>query len=245
MLARGAALDAKDKNSNRLLIALEPNDLAALEPELEDVKLSLAATIYEDGGPLEYVYFPRDCVISLVAILREGTSPEMTTFGREGAVGTISLLGAKEAFGRYTVQVAGTALRVPVKRFRALTMERPNMRDLFFRYLQALIAQTLQTVACNAAHPVEARCCRWILMTHDRVGRDEIPLTHEFLSVMLAVQRPTVSVVTRTLQTAGLITQRRGVITVVDRAGLEDAACECYGVIRRLFTRSLPKTYLG
>jgi CRP-like cAMP-binding protein len=137
------------------------------------------------------------------------------------------------------------AFRMPVARLRAIAIERPRMMDVFFRYMQALLAQTLQTVACNAAHPVEARCCRWILMTHDRVGRDELPLTHEFLAAMLAVQRPTVSVITRTLQTAGLIAQRRKVITVVDRAGLEEATCECYSTIRHRVTHILPKTYSG
>jgi CRP-like cAMP-binding protein len=236
-------LDAGRKTSNRLLAALEPDDFEVLRPELEPVRLSLAAVLYEDGDSLDYAYFPEDCVISLVAMLAEGTSPEMTTFGREGGVATITLLGPTEAFGRYTVQVPGTALRMSVTRLRALSAERPTIRDVLFRYLQALLAQTLQTVACNAAHPVEARCCRWILMTHDRVGRAELPLTHEFLAAMLAVQRPTVSVVTRTLQTAGLITQRRRMITVADRAGLEEAACECYGAIRRRFTYYLPKTY--
>lgn len=236
-------MDAGRKTSNRLLAALESDDLAVLRPEFEEVRLPVAAVLYEDGDSLDYAYFPQDCVISLVAMLEEGTSPEMTTFGREGAVGTITLLGPTEAFGRYTVQVPGTALRISCARLRALSAERPKIRDVLFRYLQALLAQTLQTVACNAAHPVEARCCRWILMTHDRVGRAELPLTHEFLAAMLNVQRPTVSVVTRTLQTAGLITQRRRMITVVDRSGLEDAACECYGAIRRRFSQLLPKTY--
>jgi CRP-like cAMP-binding protein len=172
---------------------LEPDELEVLGPELEQLRLPLAAVLYEDGD--------------------------------------------------YTVQVPGTALRMPVNRLRVLSAERPQIRDVLFRYLQALLAQTLQSVACNAAHPVEARCCRWILMTHDRVGRSELPLTHEFLAAMLGVQRPIVSVVARTLQTAGLITRRRRLITIVDRAGLEEAACECYGAIRRRFTYYLPKTY--
>ena len=236
-------MDVSRKTSNRLLAALKPDDFDVLGPELEQLRLPLAAVLYEDGDSLDHAYFPEDCVISLVAMLEEGASPEMTTFGREGAVGTITLLGPTDAFGRYTVQVPGTALRMSVTRLRALSAERPQIRDVLFRYLQALLAQTLQSVACNAAHPVEARCCRWILMTHDRVGRSDLPLTHEFLAAMLGVQRPTVSVVTRTLQTAGLITQRRRLITVVDRAGLEEAACECYGVIRRRFNHYLPKTY--
>jgi CRP-like cAMP-binding protein len=144
-------LDAGRKTLNRLLAALELDDFIALRPELEPIRLALAAVLYEPGDSLEYVYFPEDCVISLVAMLEEGTSPEMTTFGREGGVGTITLLGPTEAFGQYTVQVPGTALRVSVTRLRAICAERPTIRDVLFRYLQALLAQTLQTVACNAA----------------------------------------------------------------------------------------------
>jgi CRP-like cAMP-binding protein len=119
----------------------------------------------------------------------------------------------------------------------------PAIRQLFLQFAEALFAQILQTVACNAVHPVEARCCRWLLSPHDRVEQDTLPLTHEVLAEMLGVQRSTVSIVTRTLQTAGLVTQGRGVITVADRAGLEEAACECYGRIRETFERLLPGTY--
>ena len=109
--------------------------------------------------------------------------------------------------------------------------------------MEALLAQTFYTVACNAVHSVDSRCCRWILSALDRVDQDTLPLTHEFLAEMLGVQRSSISIVTRSLQNAGLITQSRGVITVTDRAGLEEAACECYGIIRGNFERLLPKTY--
>ena len=120
---------------------------------------------------------------------------------------------------------------------------RSNIRKLITNYSQALLAHSFQTVSCNAVHPVEARCCRWILAMQDRADQDSISLTHEFLSEMLGVQRSSVSVVTRTLQTAGLIQQSRGSITVTDRAGLEETACECYGRIRRIYQRLLPATY--
>jgi CRP-like cAMP-binding protein len=112
------------------------------------------------------------------------------------------------------------------------------------RFTEAFLAQTFQTVACNAMHTVDARCSRWILMTRDRMNSDTLPLTHEFLAEMLGVQRSTVSLVTRTFQTAGLITQGRGVIIITDRAGLEEVACECYGTIRRSFERLLPRTFI-
>jgi CRP-like cAMP-binding protein len=119
----------------------------------------------------------------------------------------------------------------------------PRMRLLLYRFTEALLAQTFQIVTCNAVHSVEARCCRWLLSTHDRVEQDTLPLTHEVLAEMLGTQRPSVSIVLRTLQTAGLISQRRGGIVITDRAGLEEAACECYGKIHRSYERLLPHTY--
>jgi CRP-like cAMP-binding protein len=119
----------------------------------------------------------------------------------------------------------------------------PSLRQVIMNYGETFLAQTFQTVSCNALHPVEARCCRWILSMHDRADGDSLPLTHEFLAEMLGVQRSSVSVVTRTLQTAGLIQQSRGSITVTDRAGLEETTCECYGKIRRVYQRLLPGTY--
>jgi CRP-like cAMP-binding protein len=144
---------------------------------------------------------------------------------------------------RETVFVSRSGVRRPTASNALAPHERPKIRDVVFRFLHALVAQILQTFACNAVHTVEARCCRWILMTHDRVGRNKLPLTQEFLAAMLAVRLPTVSVVTRTLQTAGLITQRRRAITAVNRVGLEGHAFDCYGAIRRTFTSVLLKEY--
>jgi CRP-like cAMP-binding protein len=141
------------------------------------------------------------------------------------------------------VQVPGTASRIKVERLKEAVEASRALQELSRCYLEALLAQTFQSVACNAVHGIEARCCRWILSTHDRVQGDTLPLTDEFLAEMLGVQRSTVSIVTRTFQSAGLVSQSRGVITVMDRAGLEDAACECYGIIRRNFQRLLPRTY--
>ena len=149
----------------------------------------------------------------------------------------------RQSFGRYIVQIPGTASRIPLVRLREAFEASLALRTLLLRYTEALLAQTFQTVACNAVHTVEARCCRWLLSTRDRMNTDTLPLSHEFLAEMLGVQRSTVSLVTRTFQTAGLITQGRGVITIADRAALEVAACECYGTIRKSFERLLPRTY--
>lgn len=150
----------------------------------------------------------------------------------------------RQSFGRYIVQLPGSASRIPLARLWEAFDTNPAIRTILLSFTEAFLAQTFQTAACNAVHTVEARCSRWILMTRDRMNSDTLPLTHEFLAEMLAVQRSTVSLVTRTLQTAGLITQGRGVITITDRAGLEEVACECYGTIRRSFERLLPRTYV-
>jgi CRP-like cAMP-binding protein len=163
---------------------------------------------------------------------------EVALFGRGGVLGRP--LVTREAFGRYIVLITGTASRIAAERLDEVSNARPNLRRLLQRYGEVLLAQTFQILSCNAVHPVEARCCRWILMAQDRADQEVLPLTHEFLAEMLGVQRSTVSVVTRTLQTAGLIRQGRGGITVTDQAGLEEITCECYGKIRRLYQRLLP-----
>jgi CRP-like cAMP-binding protein len=228
---------------NKLLAALPPEDLAALKPHLEVVNLPRGQILYDSGATIRHAYFPHDCVISLLAVLEDGGSAEVALFGCEGVLGVASSLVSRESFGRYIVQLSGAASRIGIERVEETLAASSAMRDLLRRYIEALLKQAFQSIACNGLHSVEARCCRWILSTHDRMHKDTLPLTHEFLAEMLGVQRSTVSLITRTLQTAGLIAQSRGVITVTDRAGLEEAACECYAVIRRNFERLLPKTY--
>jgi CRP-like cAMP-binding protein len=234
---------ASRHHANRLLGAFAPDDFARLAPHLSIVDLSFGSVIYESGEKIEYAYFPHDSLISLVAILEQGGAVEMAVFGREGVIGFASSLVTRESFGRYVVQMAGRASRIGIKHLQDAMNASSSVRDLLFRYVQALLSQTFQAVACNAAHSVETRCCKWLLTTHDRVGRRELSLTHEFLAEMLGVQRPTVSVTLRGLQEAGLIAQRRGTIVVTDRPGLERNACECYSIIRRNFERLLPATY--
>jgi len=229
--------------TNRLLAVLEPEDFAALEPHLELVELTRGQVLYDTGEIISHAYFLHDAIISLVNVMEDGATNEVAVFGREGVVGLLSALVTREAFGRYVVQISGTASRIAFERLNEVRNTHPSLRLLIMRYGEAFLAQTFQTVSCNALHPVEARCCRWILSMHDRADGDTLPLTHEFLAEMLSVQRSSVSVVTRTLQTAGLIHQARGSITVTDRAGLEAAACECYGRIRRLYQRLLPGTF--
>jgi CRP-like cAMP-binding protein len=232
-----------DHRANRLLAAAEPGDFALLEPHLERVDLARGQVLYDAGEVIRHIYFPHEGVISLVNLMEDGGIVEVGVFGVEGVAGLFGALATQEAFGRYIVQMPGTASRISYKHLDEARAARSGLRHLLTNYGEALLAQTFQTVSCNAVHAVEARCCRWILSMHDRVGQDSLPLTHEFLAEMLGVQRSTVSVVARTLQTAGLIRQSRGGITVTDRAGLEETACECYGKIRRIYERLLPGTY--
>jgi CRP-like cAMP-binding protein len=230
--------------ANRLLAALEPDDFAALEPHLHEISLQQDQVLYEAGDPVRHATFPHDTVVSLVAVLKDGRSAEMAVYGREGALGLVSSMMARESFGRYIVQACGTASRIELEHLNEVISARPKVRQLVLNFAEAMMARVLQNVACNAVHSVEERCCRWILSLHDRLDQDTVPLTHEFLADMLGVQRSTVSSITRALQAAGLIRQGRGLITVIDRTGLEGASCECYGTVRRSFERLLPHTYV-
>ncbi len=232
-----------DHRANWLLAAVLPNDFALLETDLELVELTRGQVLYETGDIMHYVYFPHEVIISLVNLMEDCGIVEVGVFGREGAAGLHGAMATRESFGRYMVQMPGTASRIAYKRLDEVRSARPRLRQLLTDYGEAMLAQTLQIVSCNAVHRVEARCCRWILSLQDRMGQDSLPLTHEFLAEMLGVQRPAVSVVARTLQTAKLIQQARGNITVLDRAGLEKTTCECYSKIRRIYERLLPGTY--
>jgi CRP-like cAMP-binding protein len=229
-----------DHRANRFLAALDAEDFAVLEPHLEAVILPRGTVLYEPGDPIRYTYFPHDVIVSLVDVMEDGRLAEVAIFGREGLFGLLSAFVSREAFGRYVVQVPGTASRVPLEHMHTALQARPALQRQMLAYNEALLAQAYHTVACNAVHPVEARCCRWLLSTHDRLDQDALPLTHEFLAEMLGVQRSTVSTVLRGLQTSGLIEQYRGGIRVIDRAGLERGACECYRKIRFRFKTLLP-----
>ncbi|MGO4523481.1 Crp/Fnr family transcriptional regulator [Microvirga sp. 2MCAF35] len=226
---------------NQLLAALEPDDYLWLEPHLEIVDLPRGKVVYQTGEPIRHAYFSHDAVVSLVAVLQDGGSVEMAIFGRESVFGFVSALVSHQSFGRYVTQISGTASRLSLARLSDAINKRENMRRLLFRYTEALLARTLQSVACNAVHSVEARCCRAILSTRDRTDKDDIPLTHEILAEMLGVQRSTVSSVTSTLQRMGLISQGRGTIRITDHSGLEKTTCECYHTIRQTFERLLQR----
>ena len=231
-----------DHRANHLLAGLEPDDFAALEPHLDSVTLPKGTVVYETGDPMAYAYFPQNTVVALVTVLPDGKTVGMAVFGREAMFGLGSALVTGRSLGRYIVHVAGAASRLDTKILRRVFEARPAVRELILRFVEALFAQALQSMACNTVHSAEVRCCRQILTLHDRTGQDVLPLTHEHLSAMLGVQRSTVSLVTGSLQGAGLIHQGRGVITVTDRPGLEQAVCGCYGIMRQRFEQVLLQT---
>jgi CRP-like cAMP-binding protein len=234
---------APQHRDNRILAALAPEDFAFLEPHLTMIDLQRGEILYEVGETIAYTYFPHDAMVSLVTIMHDGKSVEMATFGCEGLFGLVSAFVTRQSFGRYIVQLSGTASRIELSTMHKAMAAQPAIQHLVMRFTEALMAETLQAVACNAVHNVEARCCRWILMSHDRAGQPDLPLTQEFLAEMLGVQRSTVSDVARALQDKGLIRQGRGMITVTDRPGIEAASCECYEIIRQKFEQLLPHTY--
>lgn len=238
-----AKISPQGHRANRFLAALEPEDFAYLEPHLEIIDLPKGAVLYEAGETIRYTYFPHDAIVSLVEVMEDGRVAEVALFGREGLVGLLSAFISGEALGRYVVLVSGTASRIPVEQMRRVLVSRSRLRRLVAAFNEALLAQAFHTVACNTLHSVEARCCRWLLNTHDRMDQDTLPLTHETLAEMVGAQRSTVSTVLRTFQTTGLIEQRRGGIVVTDRTGLEQATCECYHKIRLRVEKVLPGTY--
>ncbi len=226
---------------NRLLAALAPEDRAALAPHLEPVALGVGQVLAGPGEAFAHVYFPETAVLSVIARMADGAGVEVGTVGNEGLAGVSVLLDTEASPNETLAQIPGAALRVPAAAFTAAVDARPGLRRLLHRYAQAYLTQVAQGAACNRLHGIEARCARWLLMTHDRVGgADAFPLTQEFLAIMLGVRRAGVTVAAGALQDAGLIRYRRGGIRVLDRAGLGAAACECYGVVRRQFDRLLP-----
>ncbi|QRM33153.1 Crp/Fnr family transcriptional regulator [Microvirga sp. VF16] len=219
--------------TNQLLSALQPDDFAHLEPHLERTELKKGTVLYETNESMPFVYFPHEAVVSLMTALPDGRSVEMAVLGCEAMVGSASTLVTRQSLGRYVVHITGRASRIDTSVLHRAFEERPTLRDLFLRYEEALLAEALQTMACNIVHGVEARCCRWILTMRDRADQASLPFTHEHLSRMLGVQRSTVSLVTCGLQSTGLIRQDRGAITVTDVSGLEQIACGCYEVARQ------------
>ncbi len=225
--------------SNGLLAALPTDDLARLRPRLQPVELPFDRTLYPADGAVEAVLFIESGMVSLLATLEGGEQVEVGVVGREGLVGLPLVFGDDRSLVEARVQQEGTALRIGAAPFRAAMDESAALRGLLKRYAQAFHAQVTLTAACNARHAIEQRLSRWLLIAHDRADGDEFPMTHEFISMMLGVRRPGVSLAAGVLQKAGLIHYARGRMAVTDRPGLEASSCECYHTARREFARLL------
>jgi len=230
------------KRFNRLLGALPEADFERLKDQLRTRDGQQKYLLAESGDPINEVYFPVDAVVSVLTRMDDGASVEIATIGNEGLVGVSVAWGADTMNPKEfaTVQVPGTIVSMDREAFRQEVQRQGPLASLVERYTQAFFTQVSQQVACNGLHSVEQRCARWLLLTQDRAGTDEFPMTHEFLAQMLGVRRATVTVTAGILQKAGFVQFTRGRVAIVDREGFEDAACECYAVTREVYERLLP-----
>jgi CRP-like cAMP-binding protein len=224
---------------NALLARLSPDNYRRLLPRLKSRKAESGQVLHEDRAPVEFAFFPITAVTSYLKVMQSGAAIEVGTVGKEGLVGVGVALGANSSPHRVIAQVPGEVLQIEVRALLSEVERSLPFRRLLVSYQSAFHAQVSQSVACNGLHPVGKRCCRWLLMTHDRVGSDLLPLTHEFLSLMLGVRRASVTDVLGPLRNRGLIAYTRGSITIRDRKGMEAAACECYCVVRDEYDRLL------
>jgi CRP-like cAMP-binding protein len=222
---------------NRLLRALPEMDFQRIVADLETIPVPARYVFHKHGKPISHVYFPNGGVASVTAVLSDGTMVETATVGDEGMIGIEAFfVKAPTAPGETMMQVPDTNVeRLSVSAFRRELARQGALSELMGRYAQVSVAQMMQSTACNALHQIHERCCRWLLTTHDRIGRDDFHLSHEFLGVMLGVRRQSVTVVAGTLQAAGLIRYKHGNMTILNRKGLEAGSCECYALIRRRF----------
>jgi CRP-like cAMP-binding protein len=221
-------------NENRLLAALPREEYERLAPHLGEVSLTLSQVLFSPGDEIAYGYFPTDSIVSLLTDLEDGSGMEVGLVGREGLVGISIILGGSETKVA-TVQAEGGALKIRAGVLREEFSRGGVLQTGMLRYTHALMTQISQSVVCNVRHPLAGRLARWLLMYHDRLGRDEFDLTHEFMAAMLGVRRAGVSEIANELQRMGFIRYRRGSVRIIDREGMEQFTCECYPVVKEKY----------
>ena len=226
---------------NALLAALPEEERRRLAPHLKTRPLKLRETVHKNGSRIDEVIFPGRCLVSITHTMEDGGMLEVATVGQEGLVGVSAILGDSISAGEAFIQVQGDPAQVlPIDVFKEELDRKGAFHHAVSRYAQAFMLMVMQSVACNGLHSAEQRCCRWLLMTHDRIGTDEFMLTHEFLAMMLGVRRPTVTLVLTELNRSGVLSYVRGRMRITDRRRLEGKSCECYRQTRASFQRLLP-----
>src|SRR6202790_3414623 len=232
--------DSYDPQQNYLLAALSPAERERIYPHLRLVPMPLGEVLYESGDVLRHVYFPTDSIVSLLYVLADGASAEISVVGNEGLIGIALFMGGETTPSRAIVQSAGHAYRLVGQQLKEEFHRNGPMQLLLLRYTQALLTQMAQTAVCNRHHSVDQQLCRWLLLCLDRLPSNRLTMTQELIANMLGVRREGVTEAAGKLQDAGLISYRRGTISVLDRPGLEARSCECYQVIKTEFERLLP-----
>lgn len=230
---------AKTRSPNNFLASLSPSDFRRVQPHLKSVELKHEAVLFETNAKIRTIYFPHSGIISLVVPLAGGQTIEAAMIGRDSIVGASPALDSKISLNKGIVQAPGVASMMPIAAFRNVAGQSNTFRSALVRHEQFLFAQAQQAAACNASHKVEARMARWLLRARDLSGEDTIPLTQEFFSQMLGVQRTFVSDVANSLQKLGFINFSRGRVQVTNHRGLCHEACECYAIIKRHYDRLL------
>ncbi len=230
-----------DPLQNQLLAALSADERERLIPHLQGVDMPLGKVLYESGDALRYVYFPTDCIVSLLYVMEDGASAEISVVGNEGVLGVALFMGGETTPSRGVVQSAGRAFRLIGQQLKDEFHRNGEMQLLLLRYTQSLLTQMAQTAVCNRHHSVDQQLCRWLLLSLDRLPTNKLEMTQELIANMLGVRREGVTEAAGKLQNLGVIRYRRGQIIVLDRPMLEKLSCECYAVVKRETDRLLPK----
>ena len=228
-----------DPAGNHLLAALTADERERIFPHLQFVEMPLGKVLYESGDTLRHVYFPTDCIVTLLYVLRDGASSELAVVGNEGLIGIALFMGGETTPNRAVVQSSGHAFRLNGQRIKDEFHRNGPLQELLLRYTQSLITQMAQTAVCNRHHSVDQQLARWLLLALDRSSSNELTMTQELIADMLGVRREGITEAAGKLQRLGVIRYSRGHITVLDRPGLEKLSCECYAVVKREADRLL------
>lgn len=233
--------DPSQPEHNELLAALHPAERARIYPYLQRVAMPLGMVLYEPGDVLRHVYFPIDCIVSLLYVTENGDSAEISVVGNEGLVGIALFMGGESTPSRAIVQSEGSAFRLTSRRLKDEFRRHGHMQLQLLRYTQSLLTQMAQTAVCNRLHSVDQQLCRWLLLSHDRLPSNQLSMTQELIASMLGVRREGVTIAAAKLQKLGAIRYSRGIVAILDRQQLEHLCCECYAVVKKESDRLRPK----